>query len=57
MENNQILNFLNLMVPILIKSLYQIKNQNLSSINKLCLFIGKLLKQVGIYIRELIEII
>jgi len=57
MENNQILNFLNLMVPILIKSLYQIKNQNLSSINKLYLFIAKLLKQVGIYIRELIEII
>ena len=55
MENNQIINFLNLMVPILVKSLYQIKNQNISSINKLCLFIGKLLKQGGIYIRELIE--
>ena len=33
MENNQIINFLDKMVPILIKSLYQIKNQNLSTIN------------------------
>ena len=54
-ENNQIINFLNLMVPILIKSLYQIKTQNLSAINKLASFIGKLIKQGGIYIRELIE--
>ena len=55
MENNQIINFLDKMVPILIKSLYQIKNQNLSTINKLVSFIGKLIKQGGIYIRELIE--
>ena len=55
MENNQIINFLNLMIPILIKSLNQMKNQNLSAINKLASFIGKLIKQGGIYIRELIE--
>ena len=54
-DNNQIINFLNLFVPILIKYLYHNKNQNLSSINKLVLFIGKLIKQGGIYIRELIE--
>ena len=55
MENNQIIYFLNLMVPILINALYQNKTQNLSSINKLASFIGKLIKQGGIYIRELIE--
>ena len=55
MEFNQIINFLNLMVPVLIKSLYQIKAQNLSLINKLTTIIGKIIKQGGIYIRELIE--
>ena len=55
MENNQIINFINLMVPILVKHLYQNKNQNLSSMNKLYSFIGKLIKQGGLYIRELIE--
>jgi hypothetical protein len=55
MENNQIINFLNIMVPMLVISLYQMKNQNLSKMNKLYLFIGKLIKQGGLYIRELIE--
>jgi len=55
MENNQIINFLYLMVPILIKSLYQIKSPDSSTIDKLNNFIGKSLKQGGIYIRELIE--
>jgi len=55
MENNQIIRFLNLMMPILINSLYQIKLQNSSTIDKLNNFIGKLIKKGGIYIRELIE--
>jgi len=55
MENNQIISFLYLMMPILIKSLYQIKSQNSPTIDKLTNFIGKLLKKGGIYIRELIE--
>ena len=55
MENNQIIDFINLIVPVLVKYLYQNKNQNLSSINKLYSFIGKLIKQGGLYIRELIE--
>ena len=55
MENNQIISFLNLMVPILINSLYQIKSQNSSNIDKLNNLIGNLLQKGGIYIRELIE--
>ena len=55
MENNQIISFLYLMMPILIKSLYQIKSPASPVIDKLNNFIGKLLKQGGIYIRELIE--
>ena len=55
MENNQIISFLYLIIPILIKSLYQIKSPNSPVIEKLNNFIGKLLKQGGIYIRELIE--
>ena len=55
MENNQIISFLYLMMPILIKSLYQIKSPTSPVIDKLNNFIGKLLKQGGIYIRELIE--
>ena len=43
------------MMPILIKSLYQIKSPNSPTIDKLNNFIGKSLKQGGIYIRELIE--
>ena len=55
MENNQIISFLYLMMPILIKYLYQIKSPNSPVLDKLNNFIGKLLKQGGIYIRELIE--
>ena len=55
MENNQIINFIYLMMPILIKSLYQIKSPTSPAIDKLNNFIGKLIKQGGIYIRELIE--
>ena len=55
LENNQIIYFLKLMVPILIESLYQIKTQNLTIMNKLTSFIGKIIKQGGIFIRELIE--
>jgi len=55
MENNQIISFLYLMMPILIKSFYQIKSPNSPIIDKLNNFIGRLLKQGGIYIRELIE--
>ena len=55
LENNQIISFIYLMMPILIKSLYQVKSQNSPAINKLNDFIGKLLRKGGIYIRELIE--
>ena len=55
MENNHIISFLYLMMPILIKYLYQIKSPNSPVIDKLNNLIGKLLKQGGIYIRELIE--
>jgi len=54
-ENNQIISFISLMIPILIKSLYQIKSSNSPALDKLNNFIGKLLKKGGIYIRELIE--
>ena len=55
MENNQIISFLYLMMPILVESLYQIKSPVSPVIDKLNNFFGKLLKQGGIYIRELIE--
>ena len=46
MENNQIISFLYLMMPILIKSLYQIKSPNSPTIDKLNNFIGKFTRAI-----------
>ena len=56
-DKNIIINFINLFLPLLVKSLYKINVnvQNISTINKMFLYIGKYLNKGGIYIRELVE--
>ena len=59
LEKKQIIYFLKLMIPILIKSLNKImiinNKQNIPIFNKMSLLIGKYINQGGIYIRELVE--
>ena len=56
-ERSQIINFIKLILPILIKYFNKItiNSQNISIITKFNLFIGKFINKGGIYIRELIE--
>ena len=56
-DKNIIINFLNLILPVLIKSLNKINvnAQNIFTINKMLLYIGKYLNIGDIYIRELVE--
>ena len=54
-ENSQILNFLNRIIPILIKILTQ-NNIDLSSIENVNNALGKLIKIGGVYTRKIIEI-
>ena len=57
LDKNQIINFLKLILPLLIKSLYKINVtvQNIAIINKMFSYIGKYINKGGIYIRELVE--
>ena len=56
-DKNQIINFLKLILPLLIKSLNRINvnAQNISIINKMYSYIGKYIEKGGIYIRDLVE--
>ena len=56
-DKKQIINFINLNLPVMIKSLNKINinAQNITTINRMYFYIGKYLNKGGIYIRELVE--
>ena len=53
-DKKQIINFINLNLPVMIKSLNKINinAQNITTINRMYFYIGKYLNKGGIYIRE-----
>ena len=53
-ENTQVINFLNMILPILVHIIYY-NNKSISSINDLIQTIGYIIKKGGIYTRQIIE--
>ena len=53
-ENTQVINFLNMILPILVHIIYY-NNKSISSIDDLIQTIGYIIKKGGIYTRQIIE--